>query len=140
MFRLLMNGQVLTSKIQGCPPDGDLCDVQTLVDRVSPFATSDRDCTSHTHQHPAIQESEMLLSTTGGVILVLLFTLASGLLGSLFTFYYMTRRLPCRKRPAYHVGNGVSSYHDVVDGFQDEPEDVDGGGNVQLKTVAALVE
>jgi ubiquitin-like domain-containing CTD phosphatase 1 len=141
MFRLLMNGQARTSKIQGCPPDGELCDVQILMDRVSPFATSDRDCNSRTtHQYPAIQESKMLLSTWGGVILVLLFTLASGLLGSLFTFYYMTRRLPCRKRPAYHVGNGVSSYHDEIDGFQDEPEDVDGGENAQLKTVAALVE
>ena len=77
----------------------------------------------------------MLLSTWGGVILVLLFTLASGLLGSLFTFYYMTHRLPCRERHAYHVGNGISSYHDEIDGFQDEPEDLDGDDNAQLKTV-----
>lgn len=140
MFRLLMNGQVLTSKIQGCPADADLCDVQVLLDRVTPFATADRDCNSHEWQHTAIQESKVLLSTTGGVILVLAFTIASGLLGSIVTYFYLTRRLPCRRKPAYQVGTGVLSYQDEVDGFRDEPDDVDGGSNLQLKTVAALVE
>lgn len=140
MFRLLMNGQVLTSKMQGCPADADLCDVQVLLDRVTPFATADRDCKSQKLQHPAIQESEVLLSTTGGIMLVMAIVLASGLLGSVLTYSCMARRLPCRRKYAYQMGDGISGYHDEVDGFQDEPdEDID-GGNVQLKTVAALVE
>lgn len=139
-----MNGVVLTSKIQGCPPDADLCDVQVLLDRVAPFATADRDCTSHHRERLAIKETKVLLSTTGGVMLVLFVTIASGLLGSFVTYYYMTRRLPCRRRSSYDLGlamapsNGMSSYHDEADGFRDEPEDIE--DNVQLKTVAALVE
>ena len=144
-FRLLMNGQMLTAMIEGCPPDADLCDVQVLLDRVAPFATADRDCNAQIKEYPAIKESKLLLSTTGGIILVLFVTIASALLGSLFTFYYMTRQLPCRKRSAYEVGmaisassNGISSYHDEVEGFRDEPDDLE--DNVQLRTVAALVE
>ena len=40
-----MNGKVLTSKIKGCPTDMDLCDVQVLLDRVNPFATTNCDYT-----------------------------------------------------------------------------------------------
>jgi ubiquitin-like domain-containing CTD phosphatase 1 len=43
-FRLLSDGEVLTSKIKGCPADADLCDVQVLLDRVIPFATTNRNC------------------------------------------------------------------------------------------------
>jgi hypothetical protein len=143
-----MNGQVLTSKMEGCPSDADLCDVQVLLNRVTPFATADRDCESHHRRHPAIEESKVLLSSTGGVLLVLFVTVASGLLGSLCTFCYLTRRLPCRKgRSSYELGmasvpsnNEMSSYHDDVDGFSDEPGDVDAGNGVQIKTASALVE
>lgn len=132
-----MNGQILTSKMEGCPADADLCDVQVLLNTVTPFATADRDCESHYRQHPAIEESKVLLSTTGGLMLVLFVTVASGLLGSLCTFCYLTRRLPCRKGSSYV---GMSSYHDEVDGFSDEPGDVDAGNGVQLKTATALVD
>jgi hypothetical protein len=43
-FRLLKDGKVLTSKIKGCPADADLCNVQVLLDRVIPFATTIRNC------------------------------------------------------------------------------------------------
>jgi hypothetical protein len=39
-----MDGKVRTSKIKGCPADADLCDVQVLLDRVIPFATTNRNC------------------------------------------------------------------------------------------------
>ena len=140
-----MNGEALTSKMKGCPPDADLCDIQVLLDRVSPFATADRNCKSHKYKHPAIQESKVLLSTFGGIMLVLCVTVASGLLGSFFTYHYLTRRFPCQRRYSYDVGmaevpsnNGISSYHDEVDGFRDEPG-ID-ENSLQLKTITGLVE
>jgi hypothetical protein len=42
-FRLLKDGEVLTSRIKGCPADADLCDVQVLLDRVIPLFAN-RDC------------------------------------------------------------------------------------------------
>lgn len=136
-----MNGEAITSRMEGCPPDADLCDVQVLLDRVTPFATADRDCDARHWKHEAIKESKVLLSTAGGVTLVLFVTIACGLLGSFVTYYYLTRRLPCRKKPSYDmaISNGrIPTYHDDVDDFRDEP-DVD-DGNVELNTVAALVE
>ena len=41
-----MDGKVLTSKMKGCPTDMDLCDVQVLLDRVTPFATANCDYTA----------------------------------------------------------------------------------------------
>jgi ubiquitin-like domain-containing CTD phosphatase 1 len=102
-FRLLFNGKVLTSKVDKCPAEADLCDVQVLLDRVTPFATRDRDCDSTLHHssqtyRPALQESKVLLSTSGGVALVLVVVMVSALLGSLVTFYFVTRRMPWQKR------------------------------------------
>lgn len=99
-FRLLFNGKVLTSNMDGCPAEADLCDVQILLDQVTPFATRDRDCTPHSSQtsRPALQESKVLLSTGGGVALVLVVVMLSALLGSLVTFHSITRRMPWQKR------------------------------------------
>jgi len=43
-FRLAYNGDVLTSRMEGCPADLELCDISVLLDRVLSFATTDRDC------------------------------------------------------------------------------------------------
>merc|ERR1740129_915927 len=48
MFRLIYNGQVLTSYIQGCnnnqEEEDDLCDLDILVKFVQEFATKNPDC------------------------------------------------------------------------------------------------
>lgn len=109
--------------MDGCPAEADLCDVQILVDRVTPFATRDRNCTARDPKsRPALEESKKLLSTSGGVVLVLTVVIVSGLLGSLATLYVM-RGLPFQKRKDTagmmtlpHSANDISSHHDEIDG------------------------
>ena len=43
-FRLLFNGRVLTTLIDGCDPHCDLCDWDVLKQRLGPFATQKRSC------------------------------------------------------------------------------------------------
>lgn len=51
-FRLIYNGQVLTSRMNGC--NSELCDSKVLVDQVMPFAMfEERDCAS---SHPSDDE------------------------------------------------------------------------------------
>jgi hypothetical protein len=109
--------------MDGCPAEADLCDVQILVDRVTPFATRDRNCTAgDQNSRPALEESKKLLSTSGGVVLVLTVVIVSGLTGSLATLYVM-RGLPFQKRKDIagmmtlpHSANDISSHHDEIDG------------------------
>lgn len=107
--------------MDGCPAEADLCDVQVLLDRVTFFATRDRDCTARLQKsRPALEESQILLSTGGGVVLVLTVVSVSGLLGSLATLYVI-RRLPFQKRndagmmTLTHSDNGISGLHDEID-------------------------
>jgi len=104
-FRLVFNGQVLTSKIEGCSNDdnsnnesnsngnGDndddleLCDVSKLIQVLRPFAVSERSCDKVNN---STKEEVRQMSVAAGVGI----SIVSGLLGSLFTFYYLTRRFP----------------------------------------------
>lgn len=105
--------------MDGCPTKADLCDIQVLLDRVTPFATRDRDCTARGQKsRPALEESQILLSTVGGVVLVLTVVVVSGLLGSLATLY-VTRRLPFQKRKDTGMltltqsADGITSHHEI---------------------------
>jgi ubiquitin-like domain-containing CTD phosphatase 1 len=59
-FRLIYNGEVLTSRMDGCGSESELCDSQVLLDRVLPFAISEeRDCAS-----VSVSTDEMTLDDT----------------------------------------------------------------------------
>lgn len=129
-FRLLLNGRVLTSKMDGCPQDSDLCDMQILLNHVTSFATN-YDCTPQlTHvSRLALEESMVLLSTSGGVALVLSVVLLSSLLGSLVTYSILTRRLPCshrlrQKRRLHTTINGDMTAVPVALNGDDEDDEV----------------
>ena len=69
-FRLLYNGEVLTSKIEDCPDDLELCDADILVQHVQQFAVLDADCQ---RQHPepvqytdTVSRTKEIFSTTEG--------------------------------------------------------------------------
>lgn len=85
-FRLLYDGQILTDKVQGCTEGMELCDAQHLVNRVKPFARRNVDCIDVNLErkkiHP-IEVAKTLLTTTGGIILVLLIVAVSALVGSI---------------------------------------------------------
>jgi ubiquitin-like domain-containing CTD phosphatase 1 len=98
-FRLMYNGQVLTSQVEGCPPDAVLCDAKNLIARVQKFANRSVDCVDpdagKTHVH-AMKVVESLLTTTGGIILALAVAALSAMLGAVGVFFYLTGTLPTK--------------------------------------------
>jgi hypothetical protein len=97
-FRLIFNGNVLTSKIEGCPAGStsELCDISKLMKVVESFAVTQRSCekVKVEAKQPNYELSNKIYSKEG-IAIVILISLISGMLGSIFTFYYLTRRLPC---------------------------------------------
>ncbi|KAL7543311.1 hypothetical protein ACHAXR_012620 [Thalassiosira sp. AJA248-18] len=105
-FRLIFNGKVLTSKMDGCAANSELCDSQVLVKQVMPFAKyQERDCASTTasvvppptEEEGLITEMESatknLFTAPGGMWVVMLLVISSMILGSVLTFYMMKRRM-----------------------------------------------
>ena len=99
-FRLIYNGNVLTSKMDECSA-ADLCDVQVLVKQVMSFASNyeDGNCATKVQTAKESKIGEMkdvtvnLLSTPVGVTMVLLLVVVSMALGSLTTCFIIRRRL-----------------------------------------------
>ena len=135
-FRLLYNGQVLTHKIEACPDDLDMCDVEILLDRVDEFARLDADC-QRQHEQPvaykdAVSRAQEILSTTEGIVSFLVLVLGSAAIGGVTVYVYLTQGGFSRHRRRGHrpVGevmgedgifmtgsgaNGTSRYHDETD-------------------------
>jgi hypothetical protein len=64
----------------------ELCDARHLVNRVKPFARRNVDCIDVNLEKDKIHPSEVakaLLTTTGGIVLVLLIVAVSALVGSM---------------------------------------------------------
>lgn len=97
-FRLLYNGRVLTTLVDGCPSDLDLCDLEILVNRVRTFATLERDCARQheeaTEWRGAVGRTKDLLSTTEGVVYFVILVGTGAAAGAVATFFYLTGTLP----------------------------------------------
>ena len=106
-FRLIYNGEVLTSKMDKCLATSDLCDVQVLLDQVVPFAKyHERDCaltnTKNEESRGGFEEKSMememktaaetLIESPGGVWVVVGLVFVSAALGSVITIFIMRRR------------------------------------------------
>ena len=98
MFRVIYNGEAVTSRMDDCPNDSDLCDAKVLIDLVTPFAKIvDRDCKSSIDKdgaYSSVLATEELLTTPGGILIFGSMMILCGFLGSLGTFVYLTGRLP----------------------------------------------
>lgn len=89
-FRLLYNGEVLTDKVEGCTAGMELCDARHLVNRVKPFARRNVDCIDVNLEKGKIHPTEVakaLITTTGGIILVVLIITLSAFIGSIAGMY-----------------------------------------------------
>lgn len=96
-FRLLYNGEILTDKIKGCTEGLELCDAQHLTNRVQTFARRNIDCIDVHLEREVIHPMEIakaLITTTGGIVLVLLIVAVSALIGSIAVFYRLTGTVP----------------------------------------------
>ena len=97
-FRLVYNGKVLTSEVEGCPKDMELCDFQTLFERLKPFAKRSIDCVDpNAGIENGVEIAKSILSTTAGVFLAVVVVLLSGLLGATGAFFYLTGTLPTKE-------------------------------------------
>jgi hypothetical protein len=132
-FRLLVNGQVVTHTVSGCPADAELCDATILSKKVADFATNERECA---RKYDRLEEytdtasrAKEILSTTGGVIAFALLVVLSATVGAVGAFFYLTGAMPSRRRKdrrsavesyeeggialtSYENGNGSSHYTD----------------------------
>ena len=114
-FRFIYNGQVLTSKVEGCDSDliTDLCDISKLAKVLKPFALLERDCDvsdkekdddddkkdDENDSNKTKEDQKSKSKPKGYSGNVMLFTsFLSGIVGSLVTYYYIHKRLPCRGR------------------------------------------
>jgi len=64
-FRLIYNGEVLTHKVAGCPPETDICDFSMLAVLLDEFATLDRDCA---RKYPVIETETNTVTQAGKVL------------------------------------------------------------------------
>lgn len=108
-FRLIYNGQVLTSKMDGCAAGSELCDSQVLVKQVMPFAKyMERDCASTFAPAvpPAAPASdsddlmkemktatENLVAAPGGVWVIVVTVLISMTAGGILMWLLMRRQM-----------------------------------------------
>lgn len=116
-FRLVYNGQAITSRMEKCPSDSEMCDISVLLNRVQPFATIKRQCSSLKSVdeggsfQASVAETEEMLSTTGGIALFVIIALSFASLGSVSTFVYLTRRLPfCSGVGSAHGSSETESF------------------------------
>jgi ubiquitin-like domain-containing CTD phosphatase 1 len=98
-FRLLYNGQVLTSLVDGCTEGLELCDWNVLSTRIEDFAILDRDCELRGSGDGGIsstmkQAEEDSLSATGVIVVVLVVVAGSMLLGGVSVWVYLTGSIP----------------------------------------------
>jgi ubiquitin-like domain-containing CTD phosphatase 1 len=95
VFRLIYNGKVLTSLMEGCADDSEVCDAQQLMARVTPFAIRAVDCVDpKAGVIEPMKVAKSLLSKTGGVLLALFVAFMGALLGALAVFFYLTGTVP----------------------------------------------
>ncbi|KAL3916551.1 MAG: hypothetical protein SGILL_005127 [Bacillariaceae sp.] len=93
-FRLLYNGKILTSLIEGCQQDLELCDIVHFKALVDPIATRNTDCASSSTAKVSIllSPSFLSLSTTTGAAIFVTLVLLSGVVGSSLTYVVMKSR------------------------------------------------
>jgi len=150
-FRLIYNGDVLTSKMDGCLEDSELCDAQILLDRVLPFAKfEDRNCElTATSPEGGFEEktkemktaAETLVESPGGVLVVICIVLVSAALGSLLTIFFMKRYLQNAREGKGLISLGELSMT-VLEEYDDayEKGDADGRSKPTIYGATAVTD
>lgn len=108
-FRLLYNGEVLTDRVDSCPPGAQLCDLSRLLDAVGTFATLGRPmCDEETSdddddgggdaRNAAFEFPSLPFRSTTERVVAIFVALGSAALGGACTRAFMTKRSPFRRR------------------------------------------
>lgn len=84
VFRLLYNGQIITSKFPGCFNSTQLCDLNVFLNYVAPFAIRDRSCK---RREGGVARVTTYLSLKG----IMLHAIGSYIIGSIATYLALSR-------------------------------------------------
>lgn len=87
-FRLVYNGEAITVAMKGCSLE--YCDIKVLTDRVSTFATKDRNCDGKNTFLSAVGNG----GSGESIFISFLILLAGALIGGLAVFVYVTGEMP----------------------------------------------
>jgi Histidine phosphatase superfamily (branch 2) len=130
-FRLIYNGKVLTSVVEGCPESADLCDIVHFQSKVNPIATRNTDCSRTDSNAGSSHDGHMSFATSGDVALFVSAVIFSGICGSCVTYLIMKTRLARYNNRSKVAYNGAWTIDDDDDDyglelpegdFQDEPD------------------
>jgi hypothetical protein len=127
-FRLIYNGDVLTSKMGGCP-ESDLCDAQVLVKQVMSFANKYDDATCEVKSLKVSKMDEMkhaadtLINSSGGALVILSLIVISMALGSIITYFI----LRCRFRKVYKYNDTLVLTELSMSAIDDDDDDDENG-------------
>ncbi|KAL3816954.1 hypothetical protein ACHAXA_001782, partial [Cyclostephanos tholiformis] len=114
-FRIIYNGEALTSRMDGC--DSDLCDSRVLVEVVSPFAKpyDDADCASSSPSSGTSTDGDLMtemeratrdmLVAPGGAWAIAFLVVSSMVMGGVLMWFLM--RQERRKYESYAGGDSV---------------------------------
>lgn len=106
LFRLIYNGRVLTTTIEGCDPHSDLCDWGVLHEMLRNIATTAPDCEPQkTAFGMDVAKNTALLAETPQGMLLLIVALISGLVGSLVTLWIARKNGSRQEAPALERAN-----------------------------------
>lgn len=116
-FRLIYNGRVITSHVEGCPTDSELCDVTIWMNAVLIAAQCERK-----HEWPLIPyidtvtRAREILSTTEGILYFIILVGTSAFLGGMTVYSYL---------------NGMSrrSYQTALNNNHDDDSSLYNGSN-----------
>jgi len=96
-FRLVYNGQVITSRMDGCPENTELCDAEILFSQLEPFATRARNCSRQDaiveeHSSAVSSAKDFFLSTPSGILAIIMLVLGI-VVGALVTYFVLASRI-----------------------------------------------
>jgi Histidine phosphatase superfamily (branch 2) len=93
-FRLIYNGEVITSKVSSCEPDLELCDTDVLVNAL----LQEHDCTRQYNEavpyKDAVARTKDIVSTSDGLMYFLLVVGTSAGIGGMLVYVYLVKCFP----------------------------------------------
>jgi hypothetical protein len=85
-FRLIYNGAVITSQVDGCPLDSELCDANVLISHMLQEGNCDRKYPDSVPYKDAITRTKEIISTSEGFLYFLLVVGVSASMGGALVY------------------------------------------------------
>jgi Histidine phosphatase superfamily (branch 2) len=126
-FRLLYNGVVITSQVESCEPDLDLCDANVLVDYLLQEHNCARQYSDTIPYKDAVTRTKEIVSTHDGMLYFLLVVGISAGFGGSIVYIYLVKCFPKQyynrapdDEEDISVNGNVGGYRDRNDEYRTE--------------------